>query len=170
MFNPHLLSLGSRVSESVFPWNNTFVIVQLLSHVWLFVTPWAAAHQASLSITISWSLLKLMSTESVMPSNHLLPYHPLLLLCSIFPSIRVFSHELALCIRWPSIAALVLTSILSMNLQDWFPLGLTGLIPLLSKGLSGVFFSTAIWRHQFFGAQLSLWSDSHICTWLLKKP
>ena len=65
------------------------------------MTPWAAAHQASLSITISWSLLKLMSTESVMPSNHLLPYHPLLLLCSIFPSIRVFSHELALCIRWP---------------------------------------------------------------------
>ena len=65
------------------------------------MTPWAAAHQASLSITISWSLLKLMSTESVMPSNHLLPYRPLLLLCSIFPSIRAFPHELALRIRWP---------------------------------------------------------------------
>ena len=65
------------------------------------MTPWTAARQASLSITISWSLLKLMSTESVMPSNHLLLCRPLLLLCSIFPSIRVFSHELALRIRWP---------------------------------------------------------------------
>ena len=70
-------------------------------HVWLFVTPWTAAHQASLSITNSQSLLKLMSIESVMPSNHLILCHPLLLLPSIFPSIRVFSNESALCIRWP---------------------------------------------------------------------
>ena len=63
--------------------------------------PWTAAHQASLSFTISWSLLKLMSTELVMPSNHLILCHPLLLLLSIFPSIRVFSNESALCIRWP---------------------------------------------------------------------
>ena len=74
--------------------------VQLLSHVWLFVTPWTAARQASLSITNSQSLLKLMSIESVMPSNHLILCHPLLLLPSIFPSIRVFSNKSALCIRW----------------------------------------------------------------------
>ena len=90
-------------------------VVQLLSRVRLFVTPWTVAHQASLSFTISWSLLKLMSIESMMPSNHLILCHPLLLLLSIFPilchpllflplifpSIRVFSNELALRIRWP---------------------------------------------------------------------
>ena len=75
--------------------------VQLLSSVWLFVTLWTAAHQASLSITNSWSLLKLISIASVMPSNHLIFCHPLLLLPSIFPSIRVFSNESVLCIRWP---------------------------------------------------------------------
>ena len=78
-----------------------FSSVQLLSGVLLFATPWTAAHQASLSVTNSWSLLKLMSIESVMPSNHLILCHPLLLLCSIFPSIRVFSSESVLCIRWP---------------------------------------------------------------------
>ena len=76
-------------------------IVHSLSCVWLFVTPWTAALQASLSFTISQSLLKLMSTEMVMPSNHLILCHPLLLLPSVFPSIRVFSNESALCIRWP---------------------------------------------------------------------
>ena len=77
------------------------VSVQLLSRVWLFATPWTAARQASLSITNSWSLLKLMSIDSVIPSNHLILCHPLLLLPSIFPSIRVFSNESALPIRWP---------------------------------------------------------------------
>ena len=77
------------------------VSVQLLSPVWLFVTPRPAARQASLSITDSWSLLKLMSIESVMPSNQLILCHPLLFLPSIFPNIRVFSNESALCIRWP---------------------------------------------------------------------
>ena len=76
------------------------VVVQLLSHVHLFATPWTAAHQASLSFTISRSLLKLMSIESVKSSNHLILYHPSLFLPSIFPSIRVFSNQLALCIRW----------------------------------------------------------------------
>ena len=75
--------------------------VQLLSHVQLFATPWVAAHQASLSITNSQSLLRLMSIESVIPSSHLILCHPLLLLLSIFPSIRVFSNELVLHIRWP---------------------------------------------------------------------
>ena len=98
--------------------------VQLLSRVWLFVTPWTAACQASLSITNSQSLLKLMSIESVMPSNHLILCHPLLL-PSIFPSIRVFSNESVLRIRWPASA-----TVLPVNIQDWFSLGLTGLISL----------------------------------------
>ena len=79
-----------------------FSSVQLLSRVWLFVTPWTAAHQASLSITNSQSLLKLMSIESVMPSNLFTLCHPLLLLPSIFPSIRVFSNKSVLCIQWPN--------------------------------------------------------------------
>ena len=78
-----------------------FSSVQSFSRIWLFVTPWTAAHQASLSITNSWNSAKLMSTESVMPSNHLILCRPHLLLPSIFPSIRVFSNESALCIRWP---------------------------------------------------------------------
>ena len=86
---------------SVFPLVAVFRSVQSLSHVQLFATPWTALHQASLSITNSQSLLKLMSIESVMPSNHFILCHPLFLLPSIFPSIRVFSDESALCIRWP---------------------------------------------------------------------
>ena len=82
-------------------WVTMSLVVQSMSSVWLFVTPWTAACQASLSFTISWSLLKLMSIESVMPSNHLILCHPLLLLPSIFPSIRVFSNESALLISWP---------------------------------------------------------------------
>ena len=84
-----------------FPLSGTLVAVQSLSRVQLFVTPWTAASQASLSFTISWSLFKLTSIESVMPSNHLILCHPLLLLPSIFPSIKIFSNELAPCIRWP---------------------------------------------------------------------
>ena len=141
-----------------------------VSHVWLFANPWMAACQASLSITNSRSLLKLLSIESVIPSNHLILCHPLLLLPSIFPRIRVFSNESVLCIRWPNIGASSSTSVLSMNIQDWFPLGLTGLISLLSKGHSRVFSNTTVQKHQFFGAQPSLWSYSHIHTWLLEKP
>ena len=91
-----------NMKTKLFEKNLTFLSsVQVLSHVWLFVTPWTAAHQASLSITNSQSLLKLMSIESVMPSNHLILCCHLLLLPSIFPSIRVFSNESALHIRWP---------------------------------------------------------------------
>ena len=112
--------------KSLFPFFKTTIIspfnlVQLLSCVQLFATPWTAALQASLSITNSWSLLKLMSIESVMPSNRLILCHPLLLPPSIFPSIRVFSN-------------------------------------------------TTVQKHQFFSAQLSLQSNSHIHTWLLEKP
>ena len=129
--------------------------VQLLSCVRLFATPWTAALQASLSFTISQSLLKLMSIESVMPSNHLVLCHPLLL-PSIFPGIRVFSNESALCIRWPKYWSFSFSinpsneysGFLSFR-TDWldllavqgilFLLGLTGLTYLQSKGLSRVF-------------------------------
>ena len=101
---------------------HTCIVLQLLSSVRLFVTPWTSAHQASLSFTISWSLLRLMSIELVMPSNHLFLCHPLLLLPSVFPSIRVFSNESAPHIRWPSTEAWASASVLPMNIQDWFPL------------------------------------------------
>ena len=133
-----------------------FSSVQSLSRVWLFPTPWTAACQASLSITNSWSLLKLMSTELVMPSNHLILSHPLLLQPSIFPSIRVFSNESALHIRWPeywsfrfNISPTNEHPGLASFRMDW-------LDPLLSKELSRVFSNTTVQKHQFVGAQLSL--------------
>ena len=125
--------------------------------------PWAAAHMASLSFAISQSLLKLMSIELVTPSNHLPLCHPLLLLPSIFPSLRVFSNESVLELQLQHQPFL-------MNIQGWFPLGLIGLISLMSKGLSRVFSSATIWKHQFFGAQPSLVSNSHLHTWPLEKP
>ena len=147
-----------------------FISVQLLSHVQLFATPWTVACQASLFITNSQSLLKLMSIELVMSSNHLILCCPLLLLLSIFLSIRVFSNESVLHIRWPKIWSFSSASILPMNIQDWFPLGWTGWIPLQSKGLSRVFSNTTVQKHQFFSTQLSSQSNSHIHTWLLEKP
>ena len=142
--------------------------VQSLSRVQLFATPWTAARQASLSFTICWSFLKLMSIESVMPSNHLILSHPLLLLPSIFPSIRVFFlMSLLFASGGQSIA--VSASILPMNIYSWFPVGLTGLMSLQSKGPSRVFSSTLVQKHQFFCAQPSLWFNSQIHTWLLEK-
>ena len=118
--------------------------------------------------TISWSLPKFMSIESVMPSNYLILCHSLLLQPSIFPSIRVFSNVLALHIMWPKYWSFSISP--SMNHQGWFPLGLTGWISLLFKRLSRVFSSTTVQKHQFFGTQPSLWSNSHIRIWLLGKP
>ena len=157
----------------------TFNSVQLLSHVQLFVTPWTAVRQASLSITNSWRPPKPMSIESVMPSSHLILCCPLILLPSIFPNIRIFSNESALCIRWtkywsfsfntsPSNEHPELISfffffnlILFLNLKhcisfakhqnEW-----NGWISLQSKGLSRVFSNTTVQKHQFFSAQLSL--------------
>ena len=143
-----------------------FSSVQPLSRVRLFVTPWTTACQASLSITNSQSPSKPVS-ESAMPSNHLILCHPLLLLSSIFPSIRVFSNESALHISGQSIGVSASTSVLPMNTQDWSPLGWTGWISLQSKGLSRVFSNTAVQKHQFFGTQLSLESNSHMHTWPL---
>ena len=130
--------------------------VQSLSRVWLFVTPWTAAHQVSLSITNSWSFLKLMSIVSVMPSKHLILCRPFLLPSSIFPSIRVFSSESVLWSGGQSIGVSASTSVLPMNIKDWFPLWLTGLISLQSKRFSRVFSNTTVRKHEFFGAQLSL--------------
>ena len=130
--------------------------VQLQSRIWLFATPWTAACWASLSITNSQSLLKLMSIGSMMPSNHLILCRSLLLPPSIFPSIWVFSKELVLHIRGQSIGASVWVSVLPMNIRDWLPLGLTGLISLQSKGLSRVFSNTTVQKHQFFSTQLLL--------------
>ena len=122
---------------------------QLLSHVLLFATPWTAAHQASLSNTNSRSPHKLMSIESVVPSNHLILYHPLLLLPSIFPSIRVFSNESAPHIRWPKYWSFASTSVLPMNTQDWSLLGWTSWISLQSKGLSRVTYMICKYCHSF---------------------
>ena len=128
-------------------------------------TPWTAVHQALVSSTISQSLLKFMSIESVMSSSHLILCHPLLLTPSIFPSIRVFPNESALHIRWPKYWVLASTSVLPMNTQGWSPLGWTGWISLQSKGLSRVFSNTTVQKHQFFSAQLSSQSNSRIHTW-----
>ena len=132
-----------------------FSSVQSLSCVQLFATTWTAACQASLSITNSQSLLKLISIESVMPSSHLILCGPVLP-PSIFPSIRVFSNESVLHIRWPKYWSFSFSISPSNELQDWFPLGLTGWISLQSKGLSRVFSNTTVQKHEFFSTQLSL--------------
>ena len=133
------------------------------------MTPQTAARQAPLFSTISQSLCKFMSIELVMSSNHLILYYPLLLLLSIFPSIRVFCNELSLCIRSPKYWSFTASaSVYPMNIQGWFLLGWTGWTSLQSKGLSRIFSNTTTQKHQFFGAQPSLWSNSHVCTWLLK--
>ena len=134
-----------------------FNLLQSLSGIQLFATPWTTAHQASLStITNSQNSPKPISIVSVMPSNHLILWHPLLLLSSIFPSIRVFSNESALCIRWPKYCSFSFNISPSSEHQDWFPLGWTGWISLQSKGLSRVFSKTTVQKHQFFSVQLSL--------------
>ena len=148
----------------------TSIVVQLLSHVWLFATPWTIPCQASPSFTISWSLLKLMSIQSVMSSKHLIFYLSLLLPSIIFPSFRVFCNESALCISGQGTGASSSASVFPMNSQGWFPLRLTGWMSLQSKGLSKVFSNTTVQKHQFFGTQPSLWSSSHSHTWLLEKP
>ena len=137
------------------------VVVQSLSCVGLFATPWTAAHQASLSFTISQSLLKLMSMESVMPSNHLILCHPLLLLLSIFPSIRVFSNESALGIRWPkdwsfsfSISSSSEYSGLISFRVDWLDLlAVQGTLKSLLQHHSSN--ASILWCSAFFMVQLS---------------
>ena len=133
-------------------------------------TPWTAAHQVSMSITNSQSLFKLMSIKSVMPSNHLILCYPLLLLPQSSPASGAFLVSQFFASRGQSIGVSASASVLPMNIQDSFPLGLTGLIFLQSKGLSRVFSNTTVQKHRFFSSQLSLWSNSHIHTCLLEKP
>ena len=139
---------------TMYPSCHSVQFIPVLSHDWLFATPWMAACQASLSIANSWSPPKPMSIESVMPSSHLILCHPLLLLTPLpasgsFPMSQLFT--------WggQSTGVSASASVLPMNTQDWFPLGWTGWIFLLSKGLSGVFSNTTIQKHQFFATQLS---------------
>ena len=134
--------------------------VQSLSRVQLFETPWTAAHQASMSITNSRSLLKLMSVDLVMPSNHLILCLPLLLLPSIFPSIRVFPNESVLPIRWPEYWSFSFSISPSNEYSGLISFRMTGWISLQSKGLSRVFSNTTVqasilWRSAFFIVQLS---------------
>ena len=144
--------------------------VQSLSHVRLFATPLIASRQASLSITNSRSSLKLMSVELVMPSSHLMLCRPLLLLPSISPSIRVFSKESTLHMRWPKYWSFSFSSIPSKEHPGWSPSEWTGWNSLQSKGLSRLFSNTTVQKHKFFDAQPSSQSNSHIHTWLLEKP
>ena len=127
----------------------------------LFATPWTAPHQAFFSLTISRSLPKLIPIGSMMPSNHLTLYQPLLLLPSIFPNISVFSNELALHIRWPKYWSFSF-NISPSNEHPGLISFRLGWISLQFKGLSRVFSNTAVQKHQFFGAQLSSQSNSHI--------
>ena len=159
------INVAATLDDSFLQFNS----VQSLSHVRLSATPWIAACQASLSITNSRSLLKLMSIESVIPSRHLL-CSPLLLLPQSLPTSK--SLPMSQLFSWggQSIGVSASTSVLQMNSQDWSPLGWTGWISLQSKGLSRVFSNTTVQKHQFFSAQISSQSNSHIHTWPQEKP
>ena len=156
-----------RFKKSEF-WSYGCIIAKSFPTLW---TPWTAARQDSLSFTISWNLLKLMSIESVMLSNHLFFLcHPFSFCLQSFPVSGFFLTSQLFASGGQSIGASALASVLPMNIQGWFPLGLTGLISLQFKELSRVFSSTTSGKYKFFGAQPSLWSNAYIHTWLLKKP
>ena len=149
-----------------------FVVVQSLSHIQLFETPWTAACQGSLSVTVSWSLFKLMSIISVMSFNHLILCLLFLFLFSTFPSIRVFFLMIWIFASGgQSIGASALASVLSMNIQGWFPLGWTGLISLQSKGLFQSLLqhhsskASILWCSTFLMVQLS-----YIYKWTTTQP
>ena len=131
-------------------------LVQSVNRVQLFVTPWTAACQASLSITSSQSLLKLMSIESLMPSNHLIFCHPLSSRLQSFPASGSFQMSQLFVSDDQSIGVSASASILPVNIQDWSPLGWTGWISLQSKGLSRVFSNTTVQKHQFFGGHFTV--------------
>ena len=148
----------------------TAFVVQSLSCVWLSVTPWTVACQASLDIANSLSLLKLMSIESVMPSNHLISVVPFSSCLQSFPASGSFQKSQLFTSGGQRTGVSASASVLPMNIQDWFPLGWTGCISLQSKGLARVFSNTTVQKHQVFHAQLSLRSNSHLHTSLLEKP
>ena len=154
--------------KTEWPFAQIVVVFHLLRRIYLFAAPWTAALQASLSFTISWSLLRFMSIELMMLSNHLILSCSLLLLLQSLPASGSFPMSQFFLSGSQSIGASV--TIFLMNVEDWFPLGLTGLISLQWKGLSRVFSNTTVQKHQFFTTQLSSQSNSHIHTWLLGKP
>ena len=139
-----------------------WLIVQSLSHVQPFATPWTIACQAFLSFTISQSLLKLMSIVSMIPSNHLILCHPFFSCPQSFPASGSFPVSQLFTSSGQNIGLSASASVLPMNIQDWLPLGMTGLISLQSKGLSRVFSSTTIQKYQFFSAQ-SFYSPAFTC-------
>ena len=147
-----------------------FSSVQSLSRIWLFATAWIAALQASLSIYNSRSSLKLTSIESVMPSSHLISGIPFSSCPQSLPASGSFPMSQLFTWGSLSIGVSALASVLPMNTQDWSPLGWTGWISLQSKGLSRVFSNTTVQKRQFFGAQPSSQSNSHIHMWPLEKP
>ena len=169
---PSLKTLATETTEEFGSFEHELLILLALlsSHsVRLFATPWTAAHQAFLPFTISQSLLKLMSigqwchptiSSSVGPFSCL----------QFFPASKSFLMSQFFASGGQNIGASASASVLPMNIQDCFPLGLTGWISLQSKGLSRVFSTTTVQKHQFFSAQLSLWSNTRIHTWLLEKP
>ena len=138
-----------------------FSSIPSFSHVWFFVTPWTAAHQAPMSFIICQSLLKFMSNELVMLSNHLIHCYPFSFCLLFFPALMSFPMSQLFASEGQTIEASASASVLQMNIHSYFPLGLTGLISLLSQGLSRVFSSTTVQKHQFFGAQSSLQTNSH---------
>ena len=150
-------------------WYAAIVVVQSLSHVWLFVTPWTIVCQASLSVTVSQSLLKFMSIESVMLSNHIILCHPLLFCLWSFPVSGSLPMSWLFTSGGQSIEASALASVLPMNIQGWFPLGLTGLISLQSNGISRVFSISQFESINSLALSL-LYGPTHIHTWLLEKP
>ena len=154
----HYVQSGVAFSKDKF---FIFSSVQSLSHVWLFATPWTAACQASLSITNSRSLLKLMSIESVMPSSHLILCRPLLLLPQSLPGSGSFPMNQLFTWGGQSIGVSASASVLPMNTQDWSPSGWTGWISLLSRGLSRVFSNTTVLKHQFLHTALFIVQLSH---------
>ena len=164
MLNYHTTALKHSFTYS--SQNLQFSSVQSLSHVRLFATPWIAARQASLSITNSRSSLRLTSIESVMPSSYLILCRPLLLLPPIPPSIRVFSNESTLYMRWPKYWSFSFSIIPSKEIPGLMSLEWTGWISLQSKGLSRVFSNTTVQK----GTQPYSQSNSHIHTWPLEKP
>ena len=158
------------MNQEVVPQFSSAQSVQSLSRVQLFAIPWITAHQASLSITNSRSSLRLMSIESVMPSSHLILCHPLFILPPIPPSIRVFSNESTLCMRWPKYWSFSFCIIPSKEHPGLISFRMDWLISLQSKGLSSVLTNTTVRKHRFFGAQLYSQSNSHIHTRPLEKP
>ena len=172
---PGVELLSFRVVLFLYFWGTsiqfcTVVFIQSLSRIQLFVTPWTEPHQTYLPFTVSWSLLKLFSIESMMPSNPIILCHPFISCLQSFPASGSFPVDWLFISGSQSIGASASASVLLVSIQGWFPLKFIDLISLQSQGLSGVLSSTTVQKHPFFGAEPCLWPNSHIHTWLLEKP